>query len=187
MIRAKLDRHLAAYTAAVASMETDQRRLIESDDELQLAEDAHAVLKATALKMQSSTYGVLAGIVSRCLKHVMGDAYSFEIRLVEHKTKSSVEFIVLEDEIAYPINNAKGGGVKDIVAFGLRFAALQIVKQKPRSFLLLDEPFRCLSKGYRPKMRRLLEALSDEFECQFIIVTHDDEFCIGKVVDFGEL
>ncbi|GAH03868.1 unnamed protein product [marine sediment metagenome] len=49
--------------------------------------------------------------------------------------------------------------------------------------MILDEPFRFVSKGYRPAVREMMKTLAEEAGCQFILVTHDPELCAGKVVE----
>jgi DNA repair exonuclease SbcCD ATPase subunit len=52
--------------------------------------------------------------------------------------------------------------------------------------MILDEPFRYLSEEYRPKVAVLLEKLAEEFDFQFIIVTHIPELAIGSVHYFSK-
>ncbi len=60
-----------------------------------------------------------------------------------------------------------------------------LAKPPLRKLLVLDEPFRHLSAGYRPAARVLIEKLASETGIQFVVVTHDDEFRIGNVVEIG--
>ena len=56
-----------------------------------------------------------------------------------------------------------------------------------RRLIVLDEPFKFVSDrgDYRARARDLLDALSTELGFQFVIVTHDPTFEIGKVIDLG--
>jgi ABC-type taurine transport system ATPase subunit len=49
--------------------------------------------------------------------------------------------------------------------------------------MVLDEPFRFVSAGYRGRIGELLTTLAREMDCQFVIVTHQEEMKIGKVVE----
>ena len=51
------------------------------------------------------------------------------------------------------------------------------------AFVVLDEPFRFVSREYRPAIAELVKELSEELNVQFVLVTHSSEFEIGKVVD----
>jgi len=52
--------------------------------------------------------------------------------------------------------------------------------------LILDEPFRFLSIEYRPKIRELIQQLSEELDFQFIMVTHAQELEIGEIIRIGQ-
>jgi len=77
---------------------------------------------------------------------------------------------------------AAGGGTVDVAAFALRLAALMLQRPPQRRCLVLDEPFKYLSKAYRPVVRDLLLDLAEELGMQFIVVTHDAEMACGKIV-----
>jgi DNA repair exonuclease SbcCD ATPase subunit len=75
-----------------------------------------------------------------------------------------------------------GGGILDVVTFGLRLACLALMRPRPAQVLILDEPFRFLSEQYRENVKRLMVELSEELGIQIILVTHISEF-----MDVGHL
>ena len=78
---------------------------------------------------------------------------------------------------------ASGGGVVDVAAFAARLARLMLSRPARRRLLVLDEPFRFVSRDLRPRVRELMEMLSSEMEVQFVLVTHDPQLAVGKVVE----
>ncbi len=83
--------------------------------------------------------------------------------------------------IAKPLDE-DSGGVVDVAAFTLQLSSLMLKKPPVRRVMILDEPFKFVSEEYRPGIRQMLEKLSEEFNFQFILVTHIVELMIGKVI-----
>lgn len=76
-----------------------------------------------------------------------------------------------------------GGGVVDVAAFALRMACLSLARPQRRRLLILDEPFRFVSRGYRPRLRALLQQLTKDMGIQIVMVTHLQDLVVGKVVE----
>jgi DNA repair exonuclease SbcCD ATPase subunit len=70
--------------------------------------------------------------------------------------------------------NDVGGGVVDLVAFGLR---LSILAMSPgvRPVLIADEPFRHVSADRMPALSRVVRALADRLGMQIIVISHEPE------------
>ena len=65
-----------------------------------------------------------------------------------------------------------GGGILDLVSFLCRVVVLVSFYPANARVLRLDEPFKNLSVEYRPSTASLIEALSEQFNIQLIMVTH---------------
>ena len=77
-----------------------------------------------------------------------------------------------------------GGGAIDVASFALRVACLMLSRSQPRKILILDEPFKMISRDHnRQRVRELIETLSKEMGIQIILITHDPELTIGKVIE----
>jgi DNA repair exonuclease SbcCD ATPase subunit len=152
---------------------------------LVVREESHHLISESALVVQQTVHKQVSVLVTRCLAAVFDDPYAFEIKF-ERKRNSTEAKIVFKrgDSEIHPMS-ASGGGAIDVATFALRLACLLLRNPNPRRLLILDEPFRFLSVQYRARVKQLIEALSEEFDCQFIMVTHIDELRIGKVIDLG--
>lgn len=132
--------------------------------------------------LQAATHARLADVVSRCLVAVFGpDAYRFVI-LFEGKGK--VRFAFERGGEQFDPDDQVGGGVLDVAAFALRVAA--VVATRSAKVLVLDEPFRFVSRQYRPAVADLLSVVSQEFGIQIIQVTHASEMIAGVVIRVGK-
>lgn len=149
------------------------------------AEAAEAIAKL-AEKLGAQTVKTFEGITNRCLATVFGDAIKLKLHHSESGGGTEVKVTVstCDGEDVDPLT-ACGGGVVDVVSFGLRLAAIICDVSQPRKILILDEPFRFVSVNYREKLADMLESLASQCGVQIIMVTHFSEFTIGDVINVG--
>jgi DNA repair exonuclease SbcCD ATPase subunit len=62
----------------------------------------------------------------------------------------------------------------DVASFALRLALRTMRRPKSRATIILDEPFKFVSKDLQPRVADMLRDLSDRLRVQFIIVTHEE-------------
>jgi len=146
-------------------------------------EEAQTLLQAVAAIVQQSAHGQIAGVVSRCLEAVFDDPYEFRVEFVERRGKTEAVMQLVRDGESVDPMAAAGGGVVDLAAFAARLAKLVLSKPSRRRLLVLDEPFRFISRDLRPRVRELIETLAEEMAVQFVLVTHDPMLTVGKVVE----
>ena len=112
---------------------------------------------------------------------MFGGDYAFEIEFTAKRGKTEAKVWLLKDgRRSDPRDDS--GGVRDVVSLGLRLAKLLMERPAKRRMLILDEPFKGVSKKYRPRVAELIDRLSKDLKVQFLITTHDPEFMVGKVV-----
>ena len=167
-----------------------QRILQEEKDLLQITKEhqnnileAQKIVQVVASSVQESAHKQIASVVSKCLEAVFDEPYKFVISFERKRNKTEAQLTFVRDGKALedPINES-GGGVIDVAGFALRLASLILATPKRRKLLVLDEPFRFLSKEYTERMGECLIQLSKEMEIQIIMVTHNQDFIIGEVI-----
>ena len=79
--------------------------------------------------------------------------------------------------------DAKGGGVTDMVSLALRLALLELSRPKPGGPVLLDEPGKMISKEYLPNVAEFLKQYAKQTGRPIILVTHHDS--LADVADVG--
>lgn len=151
------------------------------------ARKAQAVLQAVAKLVQEKAHQQITRIVTRCLAAVFDDPYTFELRFEKKRGKTDARPVFVRGGHDHPVDEAVEGGVLDVAAFGLRIAEVLMQRPPVRRLLILDEPFKfpSVKKGYRERTRDLLMTLAEELDFQFVVVTHDPLFEVGKVIDLG--
>lgn len=182
--RKQVDRSLAQYRSASDTWRRERSEAIKAEDVVSYTELAQEVFQNVAQNIQQRAHTRIASIVTRCLVAIFDEPYEFEIRFDRKRGKTEARMLFKRDGLVLedPTDEA-GGGVIDVAAFALRVACLVLSRPKSRLLVVLDEPFKFVSEGYRPLVREMLEMLSKELGVQFIMVTHIDELKTGKVIE----
>lgn len=171
--------------AAKAALKRVQREVNAAEEEYAAADEAHQITQVLAETVQEEAHARIAGVVSHCLAAVFEEPYEFQIRFERARGRTEARLVFVRD--GHDVNpiDASGGGVVDVAAFALRLSALMLARPGRRLVMVLDEPFRFVSQGYRANVRAMLENLSTDLGVQFIMVTHIDELRCGTVVEVG--
>jgi len=118
------------------------------------------------------------------MEAVFDDPYEFRITFERKRNRTEASLSFVRDGLEVDPMSAAGGGAVDVAAFALRAACLTL-QTDLEQILVLDEPFRFLSREYRHRVRSLLVTLSADLGIQFLLVTHLDALRIGNVVVLG--
>ena len=145
--------------------------------------EAQTVLQGIATTLQGKAHKKISSIVTSCLRGIFEDPYEFQIEFEKKRGKTEARLMFVKAGVQHEPMGAAGGGVVDVAAFAMRLAALVLAKPNQRRVLILDEPFKFLNAARRPRVRVMLEQLSNDLGVQFIIVTHAEEIEAGTVVE----
>ena len=184
-LRRALNRQLAEHDHSQQQVAQEREALRAAR---QLAEDcaqAQQLVQGIAEAVQQRAHAQIAAVVTRCLKAVFGSqAYEFKIDFVQARGKTEAHLKLERDGLVMddPLNEA-GGGIIDVASFALRVACLLLSLPRKRRLLCLDEPMKMLSKNHAPAVGELLLTLAEELDIQIILVTHNQDLMIGKVVE----
>lgn len=143
------------------------------------------VVQFVGQSVEQAVHDKIAKVVSSCLEAVFDNAYEFRITFSRKRNRTEAELSFVRDGLEVDPMTASGGGAVDVAAFALRVACLTLQKDLEQ-ILVLDEPFRFLSKDYRPRVKVLLETLSKDLGIQFLIVTHMDILRTGTVIELDK-
>lgn len=184
VLKAKLNEYLGEHQHLSRQVKEEEKALGIAKKKLCHAGKAQKVLQVVAEAVQRQAHQEIAEIVNRCLDTVFeGEDYEFRIRFEQKRNRTEAQLSLSRAGCDGGDGmECEGGGVVDVAAFGLRLASLLLSRPQKRKLLVLDEPFRFVSKEYRPAVAALLDALSREMNVQIIMVTHSEELMTGKVV-----
>lgn len=177
-MRSVLQKSVGKLGNAQEAVNAATSNLLEVQDHLGHLENAKIIIREIGAECQETAQRRIDNVVTKCLQAVFGThAYQFRLNF-ETKRGQTEASAVLIDSHGNQLSptDAVGGGVLDVVVFGLRLGCLALMRPRPAQVLILDEPFRFLSKQYRRNVRKLLTELSEELEIQIVMVTHIPEF-----------
>lgn len=139
------------------------------------AEEAQLILQQVSIQTQEELEYHISDIVSMALSAVFDNPYELELQFVDKRGKIEAEIsFVRNGEKINPIDSS-GGGAVDIASFALRIALWSLARPRTRNTIVLDEPFRFLSRELQPKAGEMLSILSNKLGLQFILVTHNQD------------
>ena len=149
-----------------------------------ITDEAQIILQTVAEKTQNELSISIENIVTTSLQTIPFEKrYELQVEFQKKRNKTEVEFTLIQDTLRLdnPILST-GGGVTDIISFSLRIASLMLSKKT--RVIILDEPFRFLSRDLQEYAAELLEMLSKELDLQFIMITHDTPLknTVGQIV-----
>jgi len=150
-----------------------KNELEEKKKKLIAIENAQAFIIKVAQETQEQLKYHINDIVQLALDSCFPGEYVFSINFEVSRGKTIAVISFVKDGYDVDPMEASGGGVVDIVSFALRIAAWALSKQN--NVIILDEPFRFLSRELQPKAGLILKRLSHHLGLQIIMVTHNQD------------
>lgn len=186
-VRAQINKLKARLESSREAVKKARIEVEQAEDHLANTEESRRIIQSVGQALQEEAHQRLAGVVSRCLEAVFDEPYEFRIIFERKRGQTEAKLVFIRDGMEINPMDAAGGGVVDVAAFALRLSCIMLKQPPIRRLLILDEPFRFLSREYQPRVRQLLEQLSRQMEIQIIMVTHIPELVTGHVVKLGEI
>jgi DNA repair exonuclease SbcCD ATPase subunit len=183
-IRSSLDKANFDYQRSLKAVEEEQTRIQQFQQSLADCQTAVSIVQTVAQSIEQAVHNKIAVVVSNCLEAIFDDPYTFKITFERKRNRTEAQLLFTRNGMDVDPMTAAGGGAVDVAAFALRVACLTIQKHL-QQVLILDEPFRFVSREFRPRIRALIESLSRDLGIQFLIVTHMDVLRTGTVVTIG--
>ena len=150
-----------------------ENQLSEHESLLKDKQEVEEFLKKMSVSLRQDTINKLETIITTALQHILGEDISFKIETPNDKPEAY--FYVVNNYNGTIVQNepedARGGGIIDIVSVALRLAVAELCNIEGP--LILDEPAKHLSAEYKDNFASFLRMIRDEFNRQIIIITHD--------------
>lgn len=154
------------------ALKTHVNEIRRYNREVKFTEEAQAITRVVAKQTQDQIVYHLSDIVSLALITILDEPYEFITNVVEKRGKVECEFKLKKGN--HPISPFRaGGGVVDIISTALRFAIWALRPNQP--VIILDEPFKHLSRGYHERAGEVLKDLSKRLKLQIIMITHSPQ------------
>lgn len=136
-------------------------------------EEALVVMNSVGVLVQQKFERVVEELVTQALQFVFGDVYSFEVESKIVRNQPEIFMYINVDGEGYsPRDEETSGGETDVASFALRVILWAIQYDKTEPTLILDEPFRNLSRNHINQVNEMLQYLSRMLGLQIIIISH---------------
>ena len=187
-IRSLVDEKHIEYKAAVASYKKEEELLTAARVRLIDTEQARDLIQNVAQAIQQEAHQQIASVVTKGLQTIFDDPYLFKINFLKKRGRTEAVLMFERDGEEIDPLTSSGGGVIDVAAFTLRVACLALSRPAIRPLLILDEPFKNISKkkGYLERVPEYLAGLIEEMGFQMVMVTHIDELRTGEILEIED-
>lgn len=182
--RSKVDKIRGEKDHITKTLSDNELEMRKQTRALTQQEEARDIIRVVAQITQAQLEYKISELASLAISSIFSQPYKFIAEFVLKRNKVETNLLVEDsDGNRFSPMNANGGGLVDVISFGLRLTMWTIKRPQPRPVIVLDEPFRFLSRDLQQKAGELLKELSRRFGIQFIIVSHDTALieCADKV------
>ncbi|AFV11159.1 chromosome segregation ATPase [Thermacetogenium phaeum DSM 12270] len=165
--------------AKILEEEKVQReRLAQVKDEGECLEQVRLLLLEAARHAREQGRRQVEYLVSQALQFVFGGDVEFKVEVEEKRDRPEAEFYVCSTyggnyRVETPPQDARGGGVVDVISLALRLALLHAFRPPVGGPAVLDEPGKHVSEEYAPQLARFLKSFSQSLGRQVIMVSHN--------------
>ncbi len=147
--------------------------------EITVSEKSQAIIMAVAQATQKELEYRITEPVTLAQAAVYENPYKMEARF-EVTGRGNTEIHLGFERNGYVIrpleaSGSGGGGPIDIGSFALRIGAWSLSHPRSRPILILDEPFRWVSRNKMPLAGQMLKEVSTELGLQIIMISHISE------------
>lgn len=160
----------------------EQIKIIEDnlkigENDIDVFEQVRILLQKTSDYAREQSRIRIEALVTNCLQYIFDSSIEFKIEISEARGRPEAEFYVISqvngETIKTKPQEARGGGVVDIISLALRLAMLQCSSVEINGPIILDEPAKHVSDEYIVQVAEFLKQISLMFDRQVIMVTHN--------------
>jgi DNA repair exonuclease SbcCD ATPase subunit len=136
--------------------------------------------RATVIKIGEDTQNEIKNYIEETITFAIQTVYGEQFKFVvnfnyDKRDQFEIQFFINRNGILLePRKNTISGGLTDVCAFSLRMVLFSL-EDEIIGIIILDEPFKNVSKSFIPLVSQMVKELSDLLELQLIICSHTDE------------
>lgn len=154
-----------------------EKALQKALDNIDILEKVKVLLQKVSEYAREQSRIQIEALVTNCLQYIFDASLEFQIEINEVRGRPEAEFYVISKyggtEIKTKPQEARGGGVIDIISLAIRIAMLECSNLDNKGPIILDEPAKHVSDDYINQVAEFLKQVTQMFERQVIMVTHN--------------
>ncbi len=166
-----------------------QKRVQEAREEEERLEQVRLLLLEAARHAREQGRRQVELLVTQALQFVFGADMEFKVAVEEKRDRPDAEFYVCSTYGDYQVEtapqDARGGGVVDVISLALRLALLHAFQPPVGGPAILDEPGKHVSEEYAPQLAQFLKGFSQSLGRQVIMVSQNQH--LADSADFAYL
>lgn len=185
-LRKRYEQAVGQRDQLAKSLSDTETLIKEKEIYLEQCGKARLIMQTVSEQTQKKIELHIGTLVSMALASVFPDPYTFVLRFVKRREKMEADLLFVKGENEGSPLDVSGGGPLDVASFALRLATWAI--HPSRNVLLLDEPFKFVSRNLQSKCSEMLKYLSTTLGMQMIINSHIPEIidCADKVYEVSK-
>lgn len=178
-LRDHYNRRLGEQDAILRKKKQIEERLEGLRIEIDKLQQVKILLQESSAFAREQARRQIETMVTNALQFIFGDEdLEFRVVIEEVRGRAEGEFLVVskyggELPVQTRPQDARGGGVVDVISLALRAALLQANRPRLDGPIMLDEPAKHVSEEYSRQVAEFLKQLSTAFGRQIIMVTHN--------------
>lgn len=157
-----------------SGLEVNLQKIVDNIDVL---EQVRILLQKVSEYAREQSRRQIESLVTNCLQYIFDSNIEFKIEINEVRGRPEAEFYVVSningEIIKTKPQEARGGGVVDIISLAIRIAMLESSNLDIKGPIILDEPAKHVSDEYIVQVAEFLKQVSSMFDRQIIMVTHN--------------
>jgi len=173
LLRKKLDEHIGQRNLIIKQLNTVGERLASAEQDKLYTEKARVVIQTVAEQTQKQIEYHISNLVSLALASVFPDPYDFKVQFTSRRNKTEADLLFVKNGNEGDPTSVSGGGPLDVASFALLSFIRTIIPTRPT--LILDEPFRFVSRDLQYKCAEMVKMISRKLNVQIIMVSHIPE------------
>lgn len=154
-----------------------EKSLQKALDNIDILEKVKVLLQKVSEFAREQSRIQIEALVTNCLQYIFDASLEFKIEINEVRGRPEAEFYVISKyggtEIKTKPQDARGGGVIDIISLAIRIAMLECSNLDNKGPIILDEPAKHVSDDYINQVAEFLKQVTQMFSRQVIMVTHN--------------
>lgn len=177
-LRSRLEQEKGRQRQVLDSIQDLQSNLVTLQINLEDILKAQKIVQQVAQETQDQLSFQISDLVSLALAAVFPDPYEFRVEFVQRRGKTEADLEFVRDGQPHSPLFSSGGGPVDVASFALRVSLWSLAKSS-RPVIVLDEPFKHLSRDLHGRAAEMLRTLAREVGLQVIMVSHSEELVEG--------
>lgn len=174
ILRTQLEQKKGQKFQLERTLKTNKEDLLKLKTALVIHEQAREIIREVGMKTQQQLQFHISDITSLALNTVFDDPYQLKVEFVQRRNKTECDLIFVKGGMELDPIEASGVGAIDVASYALRIASWSMNHPKTRNVIIMDEPFRCLSKEFQERAPAMIKEISEKLNIQFIIITHEE-------------